>query len=573
MIDNILLIVIILIASSVIIIGIFEKLSLSPVFGYLIAGVVLGENGFNIVSHKITEHFGEFGVVFLLFVIGLELSIDRLKTMRKYVFGLGSLQVLITFFVVFTIAKWIFSLSTKSSLIIGGGLSLSSTAIVMQSIFEKKMQSLQVGRIAISILILQDLAVIPLLVSVPLLSSEHVRINLLEIQIWQDILLNGSIIVLTIFLLRSSLRPIFKFFQPQGSENSELAIALTFLIVLFSAWGTSYFGLSYAMGGFISGVLVAETDFRKKAEHSIEPFKNLLLGLFFMSVGMQIEPQIYSKIHIILGLCILLIVIKSAIITFLCIFFKFHYTTSVRAGLLLSQGGEFAFILFSMGATNNLLDPYISSILLSVITCSMALTPLLALLGYKLVEAFEKNTGISPMQIIEKSTRDLNNHIIIAGFGKLGKIATKVLETEEINNYIIVEVKDQIVNREKKNKFIFQGDISDQNLLNVIGIERASVILLTMRNELTIKKCLNLVSSKFDSLDIIIRLKDLKKSKDFYALGASLIIPQDYEMGLQLGNAVLKCLGVSDYEINRIKKYFRSTNYLGKETETIIDVQ
>ncbi|MBF8246387.1 MAG: cation:proton antiporter [Rickettsia sp.] len=572
MIDNILLIVIILIAFAVLIIGIFEKLNLSPVLGYLISGVFIGEHGLNLVSHSITEHFGEFGVVFLLFVIGLELSFDRLKTMRKYVFGLGTLQVLVTFFVIFIITRWIFFLSNKASVIIAGGLSLSSTAIVMQSIFEKKMQSLQVGRIAISILILQDLAVIPLLIAVPLLSNEIFSLNFLEGKFWINILIKGTLVISIIIIIRSLLRPVFKFFQPQGNENSELAIAMTFLIVLFSAWGMSYFGLSYALGGFIAGILVAETDFRKKAEHSIEPFKNLLLGLFFMSVGMQIEPHVYSKIHIIFSICILLIVVKATIITLLCVLFKFHYTTSIRSGLLLSQGGEFAFILFNMGANHNLLDPYVASILLSVITCSMALTPLLALLGNKLVESFETNMGISPLQIIEKSTRDLNNHVIIAGFGKVGKIATKVLEAEEINNYIIVEIKDYIVNKEKKDKVIFQGDISNPTFLNAIGIERASVILLTMRNEFTIKKFLKQVNN-FDSLDVIIRLRDLKKSKDFYDLGANLIIPQDYEMGLQLGNAVLKYLGVSEYEITRIKKQFRSTNYLGKTSENIMNIE
>ncbi len=577
MLNDILVLVIILIATSVFIVVISQKLNLSPVLGYLISGALLGSNGWDIVSHKITEHFGEFGVVFLLFVIGLELSINRLNSMRKYVFGLGSLQVILTFCIIFFISKFL-NINNTQSIIIAGGLSLSSTAIVMQSIFEQRIQSLQIGRISISILLLQDLAAIPLLVIVPFLSSTAdliSNINVLDDYV-KTIFINTSIILGVILAGRVFLRPLFNFIVPNDSNDSELAIALTFLIVLFSAWGTEIIGLSYALGGFISGVLVAETDFRNKAAKSIEPFKNLLLGLFFMSVGMKINIlNIYEQLYVILIVCILLIILKTTIITGICLLFKLHYTTAIRAGLLLSQGGEFGFIIFNIGSDNNLLSDSLSNILLPVITGSMAITPLLSMLGNKLVERFEFYSDNTPIQKIRKGTSDLKNHIIVAGFGKVGKLITNVLDTENINNYAILDIKHSIINKEKeKTGSLFQGDILQYNILQAIGIDRASILVITVKNEITIRKCLNLIYNKFPNLKIVVKLKDLTKSADFYKIGANVIIPQNYEMGLQLGTATLRLLGISDYEINRVKKHFRDTDYVGnKEDNNILNLE
>lgn len=559
--SQILVVVIMLIAAAVFVVALFKKLKLSPVLGYLVAGAIIGNHGMKIVTYEQTSLLGELGVVFLLFAIGLELSIERFKAMRRYVFGLGSLQVLIT---ALMIAGSIVLITgdTNAAIIIAGGLALSSTAIVMQVITETKSQSTQIGRISLAILLLQDLAVVPLLVVVPVLGGDGSEsVSLVIGTAFLKALLALGVIFIAGRLL---LRPLFSFISSDSSnESSELPIAVTLLVVLSASWGTEHFGLSLALGAFVSGVLVAETDFRLKAEESIYPFKSLFLGLFFMSVGMKIDVmEIYTQISTIITFCVALIILKAIIITSLCILFGFNRGVAIHAGLLLSQGGEFAFILFSLGKDYKILEENIANILLLVVTCSMALTPLLALIGQKISERVEKRLGKTPEQIIEYGARDLANHVIIAGFGKVGKMVAKVLEAEEIS-YIVLDVNNEVVTEERANGLpIFVGDASHLSNLHAIGADRALTIVLTMNNSITVRKTAKIIKTHFENLEVIVRLKDLKNCTELYDIGVATIIPQDYETGLQLGGAVLKSVGVSENEINRIKEQFRSGNYV-----------
>lgn len=558
--NELLLIVIMLIAAAVFVVATFKRLNLSPVLGYLVAGAIIGDHGLKIITFDETSFLGELGVVFLLFAIGLELSIERLKAMRRYVFGLGSLQVLITALIIAG-AVVIISADHKSAIIIAGGLALSSTAIVMQVINETKSQSMQVGRIALAILLLQDFVVVPMLVIVPLLGGDGATSLGAVVG---SAMIKAVIALVVIFIAgRLLLRPFFAFISPGNNEGSELPIAVTLLIVLTASWGTEHFGLSLALGAFVAGVLVAETDFRGKAEESIYPFKSLLLGLFFMSVGMKIDVvEIYSNISIIISLCIALIVLKMLIITALCILFGFNRGVALHAGLLLSQGGEFAFILFGLGKEYGVLDATKANILLLVVTCSMALTPLLALIGQRISDRIEKGLGRTPLQIMEYGAKDLANHVIIAGFGKVGKMIGRVLEAEGIN-YIAVDVNDDIVREEVANGLpVFKGDASQISTLKAVGADRALTIVTAINNEVTVKKLARSIHSKFPNLEIIVRLKDLRNSTELYELGVDTIVPQDYETGLQLGCAVLKSVGIGEYEVNRIKGQFRSGNYV-----------
>lgn len=557
--ENILLVVILLIAAAVFVVASFRWLNLSPVLGYLVAGAIIGDHGLNYISYDQTSLLGELGVVFLLFAIGLELSIERLKAMRKYVFGMGSLQVLITAIIIAGAAVFI-SGEHKAAIIIAGGLAMSSTAIVMQVLNETKSQSIQIGRIALAILLLQDFVVVPLLVIVPLLGGDGVE-SLTSVV--AHALIKAVIALVVIFISgRLLLRPFFAFIVPDR-EGTELPIAVTLLIVLAASWATEHFGLSLALGAFVAGVLVAETEFRNKAEESIYPFKSLLLGLFFMSVGMKIDVlEIYSNISLIITLCLALIALKASIISALCILFGFNKGVAVHAGLLLSQGGEFAFILFGLGKDYGVLDESMSNILLLVVTCSMALTPLLALIGEKFSDRVERTLGKTPIQLLEYGAKDLAKHVIIAGFGKVGKMVARVLEAEGIN-YAALDINDEVVREEVDNGLpVFRGDVSQINTLKAIGADRALTIVITVNNEITVKKSLRSIHETFPHLQIIARLKDLRNSTEFYDLGATTIIPQDYETGLQLGGAVLRSVGVSEYEVNRIKGQFRAGNYV-----------
>lgn len=562
--------VLILIAAAVFVVILFKRLKLSPVLGYLVAGAVIGDHGLNYVQHQDIELLGEFGIVFLLFAIGLELSFERLKAMRKYVLGLGSLQVFIST-VIIAAAVALFGGSNATALIIGGGLALSSTAIVMQVVEETGNQSTQLGRISLAILLLQDFVVVPLLVVIPLLASKS------DTAIWHAVgtsFLKAIIALVGIFIAgRLFLRPIFGLISSDKAKSSELFIAVTLLIVLSAAWGTEHLGLSLALGAFVAGVLVAETEFRLQAEESIYPFKGLLLGLFFMSVGMTIDwREIYASISTIMIFSISLIVVKALIIAGLCILFGFSRGVALHAGLLLSQGGEFAFILFNLAMENGIIENGIGKTLLLVVTCTMALTPLLSIVGEKLAEMLAEEVDVTPLHTLESGVRDLAQHVIIAGFGKVGKMVARVLEAEGIN-YIAIDLNADIVKEEDANGFpIFSGDISQLDTLKSSGADRALSIILAIDNEVTIKKSLKVISHDFPEVAIIVRAHDLRNSADLYEAGATIIVPEDYETGLQLGGAVLKSVGISEYEISRIKNQFRAGSYvMAKYDEDIVD--
>jgi len=552
--SQILVVIIMLIAAAVFVVAIFKRLNLSPVLGYLVAGAMIGDHGMKIIAYEQTTLLAELGVVFLLFAIGLELSIERLKVMRRYVFGLGSLQVFIT---VLLIAGSIVLVTgdNDSAIIIAGGLALSSTAIVMQVVNETKSQSMQIGRVSLAILLLQDFVVVPLLVIVPILGGNGEE-PLLIVLVYS--LLKAVVALGVIFIAgRLLLRPLFSFISSDsGSESSELLIAVTLLVVLSASWGTEHFGLSLALGAFVAGVLVAE-----------------MLGLFFMSVGMKIDVmEIYSQISTIITFCLALILLKAIIISGLCILFGFNKGVAVHAGLLLSQGGEFSFILFNLGKEYGVLEENVANILLLVVTCSMALTPLLAMMGQKFAEKIEKGLGRTPEQVIEYGARDLANHVIIAGFGKVGKMVAKVLEAEGVN-YIALDVNGEVVAEEIANGLpVFVGDASQISNLKAVGADRALTIVLTMNNAITIKKTAKAIKNNFSALEVIVRLKDLKNCTEFYDIGVTTIIPQDYETGLQLGGAVLKSVGISEHEINRIKTQFRAGSYVVvKQDNTLLE--
>jgi len=267
-----------------------------------------------------------------------------------------------------------------------------------------------------------------------------------------------------------------------------------------------------------------------------------------------------------------LIVLKALIITGLCILFGFNKGVAVHSGLLLAQGGEFAFILFGLGKEYGVLEESVSNILLLVVTCSMALTPLLALIGQKFSDRIEKGLGKTPNQIIEYGARDLANHVIIAGFGKVGQMVAKVLAAEGVN-YIALDVNDDIVREEvSKGLPVFKGDASQTSTLKALGGDRALTIVVTMNNEITVKKISKVIQANLFNLEVVVRAKDLKTSVELYTIGVNTIIPQDCELGLQLGSAVLKSIGISEYEIGRIKGQFRAGNYvIVKQYDTLLE--
>ncbi|WP_395463310.1 monovalent cation:proton antiporter-2 (CPA2) family protein [Wolbachia endosymbiont of Cantharis cryptica] len=550
--------IIILLSAAVFIVIAFWKMNISPVLGYFVAGALIGSHGFNLIhSAEVMDNFAEFGVVFLLFIIGLELTFERLIAMRIHVFGFGSLQVIVTMVAIWCIAL-AFGVNTNIAVIIGGGLALSSTAIVLQVLQEKGSQASQVGRLSIAVLLMQDFAVVPLIVLVPLLTgnSENSLISSLA-----GSLVQAAIALVLIFITgRLLLRPLFSVIAKM--ESNEVFISTTLLIILGAAFITEQFHLSMALGAFVAGLLVAETEHRHSVEHAVLPFKDLFLGLFFMTVGMSIDTELLlNKLPLITLLSIILIVLKTSIIYILCRFFGFKSAPAIQAGLLLAQGGEFAFILFRLADELDVLPSEIAQVLMMVTTVTMAFTPLLSGLGDWIANSFSTEKVILDDEAVETDTQDLYNHVIVAGFGRVGYMVTKMLTAEHLS-YVVVDIQSKIVKEGKSDSFpIYLGDATRYEILKSVGIERAQALVISIKNEVTIKKIVSLVATNFPHVNIIIRLPDLSNVEVYKNLGASKIIPETSEIGLQLGGAALSLSGISESGVSSLKSKFRKGNY------------
>jgi CPA2 family monovalent cation:H+ antiporter-2 len=556
---------VVILLAAVVVVAIFKRFHLSPVLGYFVAGAAIGEHGWiHFVKSADTEVFGELGVVFLLFAIGLELTFERLKSMRVHVFGFGGMQFLITFAVIFS-CLYIFGIDSNTAIVISGGFALSSTAIVLQVISEERKQSTQVGRLSLAILLMQDLAVVPLLVLVPLLASgkdAHV------LELIGSVLFKAIFVLISIFVLgRLLLRPIFRIINYTTSKNNELFIGTTLLIVLASALATEMMGLSLALGAFVAGLLVAETEFHLQAEESINPFKGLLLGLFFMTVGMSFNiALVLQEWHTILMISFFLILIKAMIIIGLGFAFRFNWGTSIHTGLLLAQGSEFAFILFNLAARQSLIPAHTSEILMVVVTITMALTPLLSMLGNIIAERLDKMEKMN-YQDVNKDVADLYNHVIIIGFGRVGKMVARLLEAEKVN-YIGLDISPNHVIHERKDGFpVYLGDGSNIQILDSIGLKRSKSVIITIDNEVTLKRCSRVIREHMPDIPVVVRAKDLSSERDLYKVGATTIVPETYETGLQMGGAVLRSVGISENEVSRIKNQFRLGNYIMAQEE------
>jgi len=548
--------IVVLLCAAVLIVAVCRVVRLSPVIGYLAAGAAIGPFGLKLIHDvETTTGIAEFGVIFLLFIIGLELSFDRLRSMRKHVFGFGSAQVLVTS-ALFAISFLGFGGHAMAAVIIGGGLALSSTAIVLQVISEQGERSSQVGRLSLAILILQDLAVIPLLMLVSLPDAQDKSM----LAALTDALFKASIGLAIIFIAgHLLLRPLFRFIA--SLDNTELFTATTLLVALGVSWLTSMAGLSPALGAFMAGLLVAETEFKPQVEADVLPFKGLFLGLFFMTVGMSLDIDILQDrfLHII-TLTIMLMASKALIIMALCRIFRFTIATAVHTGMLLSQGSEFAFILFSLAASHGVLEGPIAQMLLVAVTVSMALTPLVAHIGKRIALMLEKH-DLSRSDHLSEETLDLSHHVIVSGFGRVGHTVAQLLEVEHIN-YVAIDIDSLLVSRERKRGTpVYYGDTTRLHVLNALGVARARAVILTHNDTRVALATIATIREVSRDIPIIARAKNIEQIQKLEAAGATLAVAEMFETSLQLGGALLKSLGVADQEIIRIIDIFRAEDY------------
>lgn len=544
---------VILLAAAVAIVTCFKALKLSPVLGYLVAGAIIGPKGFGVIHDMdATSAIAELGIVFLLFMIGLELSWDRLKAMRGQVFGIGTAQVLVTGSLFAALAHALGE-SVEVAILIGGGLALSSTALVLQVLQQRGELASQTGRLSLAILILQDLAVLPLLVLVPAIASEEGSLlSALGDSAIRAVLVMGGIILVG----RIIVRPLFRLIAQY--DIHELFVAATLLVVLGISWATQMVGLSMALGAFLAGLLLAETEFRQQVELDVRPYKLLLMGLFFMTVGMKIDIDFILRhsYAILLGAAIL-IAIKATVLYL--IFRVTHYSqrTAAHTALLLAQGGEFGFILFGLAGQLGVIDGILAQKLLLVIAITMAATPLLEIIGAQVERQWWRRMRQTPEQL-EHETQDLTGHIVVAGYGRMGQLIAHALAEEQIPFVALDTNPREVGNGRKRNHPVYFGDAARPDVLEAMGVSRAIALVITLHIPDEADKLMKAMRASYPDLPIFVRAKDLAHQRALEIMGATFAVPELEVSSMRLVSHLLSNLGRPEEEIARVMEAMRS---------------
>lgn len=543
--------IIILLTLAVLAIAGLKRFNIAPILAYLVVGIIVSPHALGLINDSDDVRFiAEFGVVFLMFTVGLEFSLVKMIALKKEVLGLGGTQVLLTSLIAGSI-DWYFSHDLKEAIIVGGIIALSSTAIVTKQLSEQLELNSRHGHLAVSILIFQDIAVIPLLVMIPSFSGDEP----FTLSINAGALLKSGIILLLMlaighWILRPLLRNIAKF------RSAELFTLSVLLIALSAAWATHQAGLSLVLGAFIAGMMLSETEYRHQIEVDIRPFQDILLGLFFITVGMLLDlGAILPKLHWIILVTLLLLITKTLIISVLSYAFGAPAGVSFRTGVVLNQGGEFGFALLTLSLTYNVIPQDTVQIVLSSVVLSMMVTPWLISNNGRWAKIIFHSSYLSNrhkiVQRIEKRSQALSNSIIICGYGRIGQNISRFIE-EKNHQYIALDLDPRrIQEAQDAGETVVYGDPTHKEILQAAGIDKARVILITIKNSSAVKKIIHQVRNLRNDIPILVRSIDEDKLDAFYAAGATDVIPETLESSIIMASHLLIHLDIPLNEITR----------------------
>ena len=537
--ENNILQALVFIGSAIVLVPIFKYLGFGSVLGYLIAGIVVGPYGLKFINDaEHVMHFAEIGVVILLFMIGLEIQPFKLWSMRKHLLGLGGLQVAITTLVFMLIGKWM-GLSNVSAAVIGFSLSLSSTAFAMQTLMERNQFNTEFGRSSFSILLMQDLVAIPALAIIPALAA----VSKTESSAWPKTIGFFAILIALVVMSRYVMRPVFRILA--GTHTREIFTAATLFIVLGVAVLMQKIGLSAALGTFIAGMLLAESEYRHEIETNLDPFKSLLMGLFFISVGMSVSLDLIAqKPFLIFAMAIGYLLLKSVIIYGVGRMFRLNHENSKLMSLNIAQGGEFAFVIFGMIATFQLATSEVIALLTAVITLSMALNPLFSMLNEK-ITCDKQNVETNYDQIKDESPQ-----IIIAGFGRFGQMFGRILRAQNIPFVAIDHDSGQIELLRKFGSKVYYGDASRFDLLEAAGAGRAKYFVLAVDGVEESMQVVKTVKAHFPNLKIFARARNRGHVFDLLDEGVTHIKRETFDSSIYFMKDLLIEMG---YEPERAK--------------------
>lgn len=538
-------------------VAILRRIGLGTVLGFLLSGIIVGPVGLNLIQHSETvEHLGEFGLLFLLFIIGLDFQISRLKRMKRALWGLGSAEFFLVGGIFFAIGL-VAGLSHEQAILVGFSLALSSTAMDLQILAEKEELNTHFGRAALGTLLFQDLMAVPLLAFLPLVAnSESALLTDIPTAFVEAIALLLVVVLVSKYVIPFVLKNIAK------SKSPEAFTVASIVLVLLMCLGTSAIGLPMSLGAFAAGMMLAESHYRHQIQTDIMPFKALLLGLFFVVLGTTLNLNlllmhplyILGAVSLLIGLKLFLIFLISKAIM------KLRTKESFKTALILAQGGEFALVIFQLALVKfKVIPEEIGQGLMLTILVSMTLTPIL----YKFAELLEKHGRLFPYKMDEKplgfvTTED---HVIVAGFGRVGQTIAYMLEKMNVPYTVVDMEPDRVVEGRNLGYPVFYGDATRYDMLRTVGADKASVAVIALDKVAIVKQTVNAFKENFPHIQIFARARNHFESEALMNHGVTATVPETTESSLQLGRVVLTRAGVQEEEVSGLLAQLRAGDY------------
>ena len=552
--------ILVLLISSVLAVALFRALRLPAMLAYFLVGMALGPHTFGLLPDtEATKEFAEFGIVFLMFSIGLEFSLPQLYAMRKKVLGLGGAQVFITLAIVMGIAK-LAGLGWPAAFVIGSALAMSSTAIVSKILAERVDLNSRHGRLSIGVLLFQDIAVVPILVLIPALGVAGANLT----DVLGFALLKAAAMLLFLFTVGKWLiNPWFNIVA--GQRSRELFVMNVLMVTLLLAFATKSAGLSYALGAFIAGMLISETKFRYQVESDISPFRDILLGLFFISVGMLLNlEQIFNQLGLVLLILVAFIIFKAAIVTLVIRLMQYETGVAIRTGLILAQAGEFSIVILALGVEQQLISGPALQLILAASLLSMVIAPFLiqynGRIARRVVKSYSRNSG-QVVQDIDEVGRHLHNHVIICGYGRSGQYLGRFLQEEQIPFVALDIDPSRVLEAASAGENVMFGDAARRVVLEAAGGARAKALVISYADNRAAMKILHIVQENYPQLPVIVRTVDDSNMEALREAGATEVVPEILEGSLMLASHALMLLGVPLHRVVKRIRLFREARY------------
>lgn len=544
--------VLLVLGTAAIVVPAFHRLKISPIFGFMLMGALLGPDGLarlstafgwvgfiSVSEREQFEHVAELGVVFLLFMIGLELSFERLKTMRKLVFGMGSAKLVLANIAIGA-PLLLLGRTPTEALVVGACLGLSSTALVVQVLAEQKRLGTITGRSSFAILLFEDIAVVPLLVFVSVLGSAAGGSLMGSLSLAT---LKAMGAVATIFLAgRYLLRPVFR--RVAATQSPELFMAACLLVIFGTSLITAVSGLSMALGAFLAGLILAETEYRRQIEVTIEPFKGLLLGVFFFAVGMSLDvSKIIAQPVAIIGAVLALLLLKAAVTYPVMRAFRINMPVALESSALLAPAGEFAFVVLGLAVSLKVIAPDLGGFALTVASLSLVVLPLVAMVGRRLARRVAPPAAL-PAEALVQPDADGQAKVIVVGFGRVGQLVASMLDEHKVPYLAVDTDPASVAAGRRAGRPVYFGDASRPEFLERCGIKQASAVVVTMDNRASVEKIATTARTMREDLVIVARAKDRTHARQLYERGVTEAVPEAFEASLHLAEATLISAGV-----------------------------